>query len=123
MEEIDEQLNNFSMVEVPNGLHQSVMRKLNYQKKKPILFTVFVLLVASFVAIVWHINVKLVDAEFSDMVRDFFDVFSFNFAFISTIWESFFEIISPILVISALTCLLGAIYTAKKISFYQFAKT
>jgi hypothetical protein len=122
MEKIDEQLNNLSVVEVPTLVHQSVMRKVNYQKIKPALFIAFALLVFNFLVIAWHINAKLIDAEFADMTQDFFEVFNFNFSFIGTVWVSFFEIISPMLFLSAVLSLIGAIYTGKKISFYQFGK-
>jgi hypothetical protein len=122
MEKIDEQLNNLFMAEVPIGMHQFVMRKVNYQKIKPVLFVSFVLLAFNFLIIAWHINAKLIDAEFIDMTQDFFEVFHFNFSFISTMWVSFFEIISPTLALSAILSLVGAIYTGKEISFYQFGK-
>ena len=120
MEKIDEQLNNISFVEVPIGMHQFVMQKVNYKKLQPVLFVAFVLLVLNFIVIVWHINAKLIDAEFADMAKDFFEVFSFNFSFINTVLVSFFEIISPLLVVSAMLSLAGVIYTGKKINFYHF---
>ena len=122
MEKIDEQLNSLSLIEIPVGMHQSVMRRVNYQKIKPVLFIVFTLLAFSFLATTWYINVKLVDAEFVDMAQDFFNVFNFNFAFIDTIWGSFFEIISPTLFLSAILSLAGAIYIGKKITVYQFSR-
>jgi|GEM_PF-3134091 hypothetical protein len=122
MEKIDQQLNNLSLAEIPSGLHQSIMRKINYRKIVPVLIVVFSLLALNFIIISWHINAKLIDAEFSDMVQDFFEVFSFNFSFINAILGSFFELISPVLVLSAILSLAGAIYTAKKISFYRFGK-
>ena|ERR1035437_1431624 len=118
MEKIDEHLNNLNMVEIPIHLHQSVMRKVNYQKIKPVLFVAFALLLFNFLVIAWHINAKLIDAEFLDMTQDFFEVFHFNVSFISTMWVSFFEIISPMLALSAILSLIGAIYTGKQISFY-----
>ena len=120
MEKIDEQLNSLRMVEVPVGMHQSILRKINYQKIKPVLFVAFALLLFNFLVIAWHINAKLIDAEFLDMTQDFFEVFKFNFSFVSTMWGSFFEIISPTLALSAILSLIGAIYTGKQISFYKF---
>ena len=119
MEKIDEQLNNIPSIEVPIGMHQFVMLKINYKKFQPVLLVAFTLLVLNFVIVIWHINAKLIDVEFSDMMRDFFEVFNFNFSFISTILASFFEIISPLLVISALLSLIGVIFTGRKIIFYQ----
>ncbi len=122
MEKIDEQLNNISSVNIPIGMHQSVMRKVIYQSIKPVLFVAFILLAFNFLIIAWRIDTKLVHAEFADMAQDFFEVFSFNFSFINTIFGSFFEIISPMLVLSAVLSLAGAIYVGKKISLYQFVK-
>ena len=122
MEKIDEQLNNLSFVEVPTGMHQFIMRKINYKKFQPVLFVAFVLLAFNFMIVVWHINAKLIDVEFKDMVKDLLEVFSFNFSFVSTVLGSFFEIISPMLVLYAFLSLMGAIYTGKKISLYQFSK-
>ncbi len=122
MEKIDEQLNNLFKVEVPTGVHQSVMRKVNYQKMKPVFFVAFALLLFNFLVIAWHIDAKLIDAEFLDMTQDFLEVFNFNFSFISTIWASFFEIISPALFLSATLSFAGAIYIGKKITVYQFSR-
>ncbi len=123
MEKIDKQLNNLSMMEIPAGLHQSVMRKINYYKKlQPVFFATFILLTLYFIIVIWQIDVKLINAEFIDMMQDFFDVFSFNFSFINTILGSFFEIISPALVLSAVLSLASTIYLGKKINLYQFAK-
>src|ERR1035437_4767192 len=118
MEKIDEHLNNLNMVEIPVHLHQSVMRQVNYKKIKPVLFVAFALLLFNFLVIAWHINAKLIDAEFLDMTKDFFEVFSFNFSFISTMWGSFFEIISPTLALSAILSLAGVVYIGKKITVY-----
>jgi len=119
MEKIDEQLNNISLVEVPSGMHQFVMRKINYKKLQPVLLVAFSLLVLNFIVIVWHINAKLIDAEFTDMMQDFFEVFNFNLSFFSIMWVSFFEIISPMLVLSAILSLAGIIYTGKKINSFR----
>ena len=121
MEKIDEQLNSLSLMETPFGLHQYVMRKVNYQKIKPVLLVAFALLVFNFIVITWHINAKLIDADFFDMISDFFDVFSFNLSFINTMTQSFFEIISLPVFLSAFLSLIGAIYIGKKIKIYHFA--
>ena len=122
MENLDEQLNNLSLIEIPVGVHQSVMRRVNYQKVRPVLFTALIFLMFIFLVIISYINAKLVDAEFIDMAQDFFDVFSFDFSFINTIFVSFFEIISPAIFLSALMSLVGAIYIGKQISFYRLSK-
>lgn len=122
MEIIDEKLNSLSSMEVPNGVHQSVMRRVQYNKLRPVLFVGFGLLVLNFLIITWHINAKLIDAEFMDMTQDFFEVFNFNFSFISMTWLNFFEIVSPMLLLSAVLSLAGAIYTGKQITFYHFSK-
>ncbi len=49
------------------------------------------------------------------MMGDFFTGFDLSFSFIGTILGSFFEIISPALILSALFSLVGAIYIGKKI--------
>lgn len=122
MEKIDEQLNNLSLVKVPAGMHQFVMQKINHQKTRPIFLVAFIILVFNFLVIAWHINAKLINAEFIDMAQDFFEVFSFNFSFINTVLGSFFEIISPTLFLSATLSLAGAIYIGKKITVYQFSR-
>ena len=119
MEKIDEQLYNLGAVEIPNDLHQSVMRRVNYQKIKPALFIAFFLFLLNFIIIAWHINAKLIDTEFIDMTRDFLDVFSFNFSFIKIIVGNFFEIISPMIFLSAVLSLAGAVYIGEKISLYH----
>ena len=120
MEKIEEQLNNLSVVKVPIGMHQSVMRKINYRRVKPILLTAFILLILNFIVLAWHINMKLVDAEFSDMLADFFESFDLSFYFISTILGSFFEIVSPLIFGTLLLNLIGAIYVGKKIKTSEF---
>ena len=122
MEKIDEQLNNLSSVEVPTGMHQFVMRQINYKKIKPVLIIVFVLFAFNFLLIIWHINAKLIETDFIDMVHDFFDVFNFNLSFINTIATAFFETVSIILVLSAALSLAGIIYIGKKINMHQFGK-
>ncbi len=122
MEKIDEQLNNLSTMEIPVGIHQSVMRRINYIRFRSMFFVVFGLLALSFLVIVWYINTSLVDAEFTDMIRDFFEVFSFNFSFVNITLTSFFEIISPTLILSAFLSLVGTIYIGKKISLYKLIR-
>ena len=122
MEKIDEQLHSLREMEIPHGMHQSIMRKVNYKKLQPVFFVTFALLVLNFIVIVWHINARLIHLEFADMVQDFFEVFSFNFSFVKIVLLSFFEIISPLLVSSAVLSLVGALYTGKKMNSYHFSK-
>ena len=122
MEKIDEQLNNMPLIEVPVGMHHFVMQKINNKKIQPFILVTFLLLVLNFIIILWHINTKLIDAEFTDMMRDFLDIFSFNFSFIQIFLLNFFEIISPLLIISLTLSFVGIIYTGRKINFYQFSK-
>ena len=119
MEKIDEQLNDLSVSDLPSGIHHSVMHGVYYRRLRPVLFISFILLVLNFLIIAWHINAKLIDAEFLDMTQDFFEVFSFNFSFVSTIWASFFEIVSPMLFLSAFLSLMGTIYIGREINFYS----
>lgn len=124
MENIDKQLNNLSVVEVPAVVHQSTMRKIKYQKTKPVFFTAFALLAFSFVIVVWQINTNLTGAEFLDMVSDFFDVFNFDFSFWTAILTGFFGIVSPALFMVAIASLTGLIYIGnhiRHIRSYKFA--
>jgi hypothetical protein len=122
MEKIEEQLNSLSLAEIPVGTHDFVMRKVNYQKIKPLLFVGIVSFAVIFIATIWYINTKLVDAEFVDMMQDFMEVFDFNINYdsINTILSNFFEIISPLIFTSAILSLGGMIYIGKKITFNQF---
>jgi len=122
MEKTDEQLNSMTMVEIPFGIHQSVMRKINHQKIKPALIVAFALLVLNFLLVAWHINNKLIDADFVSMWNDFLDVFSFNFSFISTMVGNFLDIVPLELFLSAVLSLAGAIYLAKKINSFNFVE-
>ena len=86
-----------------------------------VFFVAFILFAFNFLLIAWHINAKLIDADFVTMTRDFLDVFDFNFSFVSTVFVSFFEIISPILILSAIFSLTGVVYIGKRINFYQLS--
>jgi len=121
MEQIEKHLKNLSLIETPVSIHQSVMRKINYKRVQPVLLTALCLLVFNFVLIVWRINTKLVEAEFIDMINDFFEVLSFNSLFVSTVLNSFFEIVSLQLTLSVFVSLTGAIYVGRKMSIYKFA--
>ncbi len=122
MEKIEEQLNNLSSMEIPTGMHQSIMQKVNYRRIRPILFTAFFLFLFNFILIAWRINVKLVNAEFSTMMNDFFDGFVWSSSFVNTILGSFFEIISPTIFVSLLINLVGAIYLGNKIRISEYGK-
>ncbi len=121
MEKIDSQLHDLPSREIPSGIHRSVMQKINYKKLQPVLLVAFTILICNFIIIVWHINAKLIDAEFVDMMQDFLEVFSFNFSFLHIAFTSFFEIVSPLLVTSAALSLAGIIYTGKEINSYHFS--
>ena len=120
MEKIDEQLNNLALVNVPFQMHQSTMHKVNYWRLRPIFFGSFILLIFNLVLTIWRINNKLIDAEFFDMMHDFLDSFVWSFSFISTIIESFFEIISPVIFVSLILNLIGVIYIGKKIKTFMY---
>ena len=115
MEKIEEQLNSIAFSEVPVGMHQSIMRKINYIRLKPILFVSFFLFVINFAILAWRIDNRLVDAEFSDMMRDFFNGFDWSFDFVKTILDSFFGIISPGIALSFVLNFIGMIYIGNKI--------
>ena len=122
MDKIDEQLYNLSNTEIPAGVHQSVMRRINYTRLRPVLFVSFLLLMFNFLIITWHVNAKLIDTEFIDMTQDFFEVFNFSFSFVWVTIASFFEIVSPLLALSAVLSLAGAIYAGKKITMYRLSR-
>ena len=123
MEKIDEQLKNIALAEFPAEMHQSIMRAVDYRRIRPVLLVGFFLLASIFVLTAWHINIKLVNAEFSDMMKDFFGSFELSFYFVGTVLGSFFEIISPTLVLSGILSLVGTIYLGKKIKTFEFSKT
>ncbi len=120
MEKIDQQLNNLKNVEFPIHSHRLIMRKINYEKTKPFFFIVLSLLVVNFVLVTWHINSKLVEAEFSDIFYDFINNFALSYAFINPFVQNFFEVISPVVCVSFLLNLLGIIYVCKKIFASSF---
>lgn len=122
MDKIDEQLNNLLSKELPSEIHELVMQKVKFRKIRPVLFTVFAVLVFSFITSAWYINVKLIDAEFMDMAQDFLDVFSFNFSFISIMLANFLEIISPLLFSYTVLSFIGVLYIVKQINFYKFSR-
>jgi len=123
MEKIDEQLNNLSVIDIPNGMHQDIMRSVNYQKVNPTILVAFFLLVLNFLMMAWHINTRLIDADFLNMARDVFNVFDFNIASIGTIISSFFEVVPLSITISAVLSLAGAIYLLTKINIYNLRET
>ncbi len=120
MEKIDEQLNKLMLVEIPIGMHQSIMHKVNYKRVRPALFTIFSILAFNLIIITWHINSKLVDAEFGSMMQDFFASFRLSFYFISTVAGSFFEIISLSTFMLLVINLLGVIYIGNKIRISKY---
>ena len=123
MEKIDKQLNNLNTTEMSPRLHSSIMRIVNHKKMQPMFLILFFLLVFNFIIIFWHINTKLVDAEFGVMMNDLFTDFDLSFYFIGTIISSFFEIISPALVLSLFISFFGSIYVYKKnIYLFNFYK-
>jgi hypothetical protein len=124
MEKIEEKLNNLYISEMPMHLHSSIMKKVNYKKAKPFVLVVLCLLVLNFIVIAWHINTKLIDAEFGVMMNDLFADFDLSFSFANTVLTSFFEIISPALVVSLALSFFGTIYIIRKNSFlFNFYKS
>ncbi|SRR5258708_1352425 len=126
MEDIDKQLHNLSSYDLPVGVHKAVMLRAYYKKLQPIFAVVFALLALSFLSVIWYIYEELIDAQFTDMVKDFFEVFSFNFSFVNIVFTSFFDIVSPALVLSAVLSLAGTIYTGRKMrshSSYYFVRS
>ena len=126
MEKIEEQLNKLSsaeMVEIPVGVHEKIMRRISYLKQiKPVLLVAVCLFFLNFLIILWRINIKLIDAEFTDMMQDLIYGLDLNISTIGTVLSSFFEVISPALVFSAILSLIGTIYLVNKIRIIEFIK-
>jgi hypothetical protein len=122
MEKIEEQLQTLPHIEVPRTMHTSVMKKINYHHFRTVILLGFCLLTLSFIIFALRINSRLVDAEFADAMNDFINAFDPSFSFFSAVLGSFFEIVSPALVIGLLVSFTGACYLGKKITFYQWMK-
>lgn len=123
MENIEEKLKTIEKVEMPFGIHQSVMRKVNYYNLRPILLFSLTLLTINFIFLVWHINTKIIDAELVDMMQDLFASFSMDINFFNVIFKSFFEVVPLELFTCAIVSFVGVTYLAKKITTYEFSKS
>ncbi len=123
MENIEKQLNTIKKVEMPFGVHQSIMKRVNYRRFRPILLVSFILLFINFVLLAWHINTRIIDAELVDMMQDLFASFSMDMNFFNTIFSSFFEVVPFELFISAVISFVGIAYLVKKITTHEFSKS
>lgn len=111
MDYLDKKLKDLDDAEMPAGLHQSIMRNVNYKKVLPLILIPFMILALNFIIVTWHIDLKLVDAEWKDMVLDLWEGFDFTMDFFTTIVESFLEIIPLPVFILFVFSFLGTIYT------------
>ena len=123
MENIEKQLNTIKKVEMPFGVHQSIMKRVNYRRFRPILLVSIILLFINFVLLAWHINTRIIDAELVDMMQDLFASFSMDMNFFNTIFSSFFEVVPFELFISAVISFVGIAYLVKKITTHEFSKS
>ena len=123
MENIEKQLNTIKKVEMPFGVHQSIMKRVNYRRFRPISLVSFILLFINFVLLAWHINTRIIDAELVDMMQDLFASFSMDMNFFNTIFSSFFEVVPFELFISAVISFVGIAYLVKKITTHEFSKS
>jgi hypothetical protein len=111
MDNLDKKLKDLNEIEMPSGLHQSIMRNVNYKKVLPLILIPFMILALNFIVVSWHIDLRLVDAEWKDMLLDLWEGFDFTMDFFTTIVESFLEIIPLPLLILFIFSLSGTIYT------------
>ncbi len=120
MEKIDEQLKKLGMVDTPKSFHHGVMEKVYNWRFRTMFFIVFALLAINFFVIAFHINMKLIDAEFLDMLQDFMGSFDMSASFFNTVFGSLFEIVSPFVLFSAFLSLMGVVYVGRKIYKSKF---
>jgi hypothetical protein len=102
--------------EVPPGLHASIMKRVNHLKLRPLFFLVLALFVINLLMLTSHINGKLVEAEFMDMLRDLTEDSYFDSLALGILLERFFEIISFELVASVLLNAVGVFYISGKLA-------
>lgn len=114
MDDLDEKLKSLTEVNLPVGVHHTVMRAVNFKKMQPFLFFLLSLLVLNFALIAFHVNTKLVDAEWGDMVTDLFAGFDLSLSFFEMITSSFFEVVSPMLALSLVSSFVGFVFITKK---------
>lgn len=123
MEKIDQRLYEKNEVDIPFGVHQSIMARVNYLHFRPIFFLVLVIFIVNLLILFLHIDNKLIEAEFLDMVTDFTTDSYSGLLVLNILTGKFFEIISVELLASLFLNLIGTIYFSKKIVAYRFSFT
>ena len=119
MEQIEKDLENIKQIDAPMGMHHSIMQIVFNKKMLPFFYFLFFIFVVNLCLIVWNINVKLLEVEFFEMMRDFLEVFNMSFSFVGNFIESFFDTISLELVLSLVFSFIGIVYLYKKIKKYS----
>jgi hypothetical protein len=114
MDDLDEKLKSLTEVNLPVGVHHTVMRAVHFKKMQPFLWFLLSLLVLNFVLLAFHLNNKLVDAEWLDMATDLFAGFDLSLSFFEMITSSFFEVVSPMLALSLASSFVGFVFITKK---------
>lgn len=122
MEPIEQQLHTLSETDLPQGLHQSVLQKVNYLKLRPLLLVALFVCSINVLILSSHINSKLVEAEFLDMIRDFTRDSYASFLVLSILLERFFEVVTVEVVASLFVNMAGAIYMSNKLISYKLGK-
>lgn len=122
MEPIEQQLHTLKEEHQPDGMHQSILRRINYLKIRPLLFVALFVCSVNILILTSHINNKLVEAEFLDIIHDLTRDSYTGFLVLSILLEKFFEVISIEILASLFVNMAGAIYMSNKLLSYQLGK-
>jgi hypothetical protein len=122
MEPIEQQLHTLKEVSLPEGMHQSILRRVNYLKLRPLLFIALFVCSINVLVLSSHISNKLVEVEFTDMIHDFTRDSYANLLVISILLEKFFEVISVEMIASLFVNIAGAIYMSNKLVSYRLGR-
>ena len=114
------QLHNTQNVDVPHGLHSNIMKRVNHLKLRPLFFIILVLFISNLLVLASHINGKLVEAEFVDMLQDMTKDSYFDSLALGILIGRFFEIISFELIASVILNTVGAFYISSKLLPHTF---
>lgn len=105
---------------MPMGLHQAILERVNYLKLRPLLVIVLAVFLVNILILGLHINSKLIEVEFFDMVRDFTMDSYAGFLVANIVFEKFFQIIPVEIILSVLLNLAGITYIANRLLSYRF---
>lgn len=122
MEPIEQQLQTLKEVTQPEGMHQFIIRKVNYLKLRPLLLVALFVCSVNVLVIFSHISNKLVEVEFVDMVHDFTRDSYASLLVLSILLEKFFEVISVEVIASLFVNMAGAIYMSNKLVSYRLGR-